>query len=214
MVHLLVLVTGVILILSIPKLELHLLVNSSHTPFQDRFFSTITLLGDGWFAVMFAILFLFLRTRYFFMLIVSFSISGLLAQFFKHAIFPDVQRPAAFLDEMQGLTLVPGTDLFSLFSFPSGHTTTAFAVLLLAGFISGRNWVFFTTVVLAWLVGFSRVYLSQHFLADILAGSVLGTLSALFFYWYFRRLKPVWFDRSLIAIIRGKKDDSTRQQTD
>jgi membrane-associated phospholipid phosphatase len=60
--------------------------------------------------------------------------------------------------------------------------------------------------MLSWCVAFSRVYLSQHFLVDVLAGSLLGTLSALFFYWYFQRLKPQWLDCSLRDLFPGRKN--------
>lgn len=58
------------------------------------------------------------------------------------------------------------------FSFPSGHTVTAFAV---AGSLS----VFyhaeaFTLFFLAASVGASRVILGLHFLNDVLAGALLG----------------------------------------
>ena len=201
----LVLLTGIVLAFSIPKLELHQLINNSHTEFQDWLFRTITWLGDGWFAVIFSIFFLLIRFRYFFMLILSFSISGLLTQFFKRVVFPDILRPSAFLDQMSDLSLVSGINLYQSFSFPSGHTTTAFAVLLLAGFILERKGGFFLAMILALLTGFSRVYLSQHFLVDILAGSVIGTLSALFFYWYFRSLKHEWLDLSIQNVFRGRK---------
>lgn len=193
---------GLLLTASVPRLELHVLMNSHHTRFLDSFFSLLTLLGNGWFAVIFSVFFLFIRFRYFFMLIGSFSVSGLMAQFLKRVVFPDVLRPAAYLDQMPGLELVPGIDLHHTLAFPSGHTTTAFAVLLLAGLIIHRKYAVFSFVLLAWLAGISRVYLSQHFLADVLGGSLLGVLSALFFYWYFRRFKPVWMDRSLTGIIR------------
>jgi membrane-associated phospholipid phosphatase len=186
----------------VPRLELHVLMNSGHTRFLDSFFSLLTLLGNGWFAVIFSVLFLFIRYRYFVMMILSFCISGLMAQFLKRVVFPDVLRPAAYLDQMPGLELVPGIDLHHTLAFPSGHTTTAFAVLLLAGFIIHKKYAVFSFMLLAWLTGISRVYLSQHFLADVLGGSLLGVLSALFFYWYFRRFKQAWMDRSLIGAIK------------
>jgi len=201
----LVLLTGILLAFSIPKLELHQMMNSSHTVFQDWLFRTITWLGDGWVAVIISLLFLLIRFRYFFMLILSFSVSGLLAQFFKHIVFPEFLRPSAFLEQMSELPLVTGVDLYQSFSFPSGHTTTAFAVLLLAGFILEKKGGFFLAMILALLTGFSRVYISQHFLVDIIAGSVLGTLSALFFYWYFRKLKPEWLDLSLFNVFGSRK---------
>jgi len=115
-----------------------------------------------------------------------------------------MQRPSAFMDKMPELALVEGIDLYQSFSFPSGHTTTAFAVLILTGFIINRRGMMLPALVLALLTGFSRVYISQHFLIDILAGSVLGLLSALFFYWYFRKLKPEWLDLSVLKILKSR----------
>ncbi|MFC2098184.1 phosphatase PAP2 family protein [Bacteroidota bacterium] len=204
-IYLLVFITGIILVITIPKLELHLLMNSSHTSSQDIFFKLITWLGDGWFALYFSLIFLLVRFRYSIMLILSFTISGLLAQLLKRFAFPEVMRPAAFLELMPGLDTVAGVGLYHSLSFPSGHTTTAFAVLLLAGLIVERKLAFILGIILAWCVALSRVYLSQHFLIDVLAGSLLGTLSALFFYWYFHRLKPDWLDSSLIIILPGRK---------
>jgi membrane-associated phospholipid phosphatase len=191
------LAAGITLVLSIPKPELHLFLNSAHGPASDGFFRVITFLGDGWFALVFSLVFVFYRWRYFLMMILSFSISGRLGQLLKRLVFPGAGRPLAFLEEMQGLALVEGVELHTSLSFPSGHTTTAFAVLVLAGLISRRRILVFTSILLACLVAYSRVYLSQHFLSDVLAGSVAGILSALFFYWYFRRLEAPWLDKKL-----------------
>lgn len=196
------LLCGLLLIAAVPRLELHVLLNSGHTRSLDTFSRLLTFLGNGWFAVIFSLFFLFIRFRYFFMLIGSFSVSGLMAQFLKRVVFPEILRPAAFLDQMPGLTLVPGIDLHHTLSFPSGHTTTAFAVLLLTGFIIHKKYAVFGMMLLAWLASLSRVYLSQHFLIDVLGGSLLGVFSALFFYWYFRKFKAAWIDQSLAGIIR------------
>lgn len=200
LLYAMLLITGITLVLAVPKTELHLLLNSNHSDLLDSFFKIITWLGDGWFAVILSLPFLFLRFRYFLMIILSFSVSGILVQFFKRVVFPEALRPAAFLEHMEGLELVPGIGLYQTLSFPSGHTTTTFAVLLICGLITGNRTAFFLSMMLAWCVAFSRVYLSQHFLGDILAGSCLGILSALFFYWYFQRLKPDWLDRSLLNL--------------
>lgn len=196
------LLSGLLLVAVVPRLELHILLNSYHINLLDSFFHLLTFLGDGWFAVIFSMLFLFIRFRYFFMLILSFTVSGLMAQFLKRVVFPDILRPAAYLDQIPGLALVPGINLHHTLAFPSGHTTTAFAVLLLTGLIINKKYALSGFVMLAWLAGLSRVYLSQHFLIDVLGGSLLGVLSALFFYWYFRRYKSAWIDRSLIGIIK------------
>ncbi len=197
------LLSGLWLVAAVPRLELHLWMNSGHNRSLDTFFRLLTFLGNGWFAVILSMLFLFFRFRYFFMLIMSFIVSGLLAQLLKRFVFPDVLRPAAYLDQMAGLELVPGIDLHHTLGFPSGHATTAFAVLLLAGFITRNRFAVFVLMLTAWLAGMSRVYLSQHFLMDVLGGSLIGVFSALFFYWYFRKFKPAWIDRSLTGVIRG-----------
>ena len=199
------LATGTVLALAVPKAELHLFLNGSHSPFKDAFFRSVTLFGNGWFALGLSLLFLLYSYRSSLMMILSYSLSGLVAQFFKHVVFPGATRPAEWMDRMPGLPLVPGVGLHHAFSFPSGHATTAFAVLLLAGLVPRNRPIFFWVMILAWCVAYSRVYLSQHFLEDILAGAVLGTLSALFFYWYFHRLKPDWLDRSLPDLFPGRK---------
>ncbi len=194
------LLSGILLAAAIPRLDLHIMMNSHHTEFLDNTFKIMTFLGSGWFAVCLTFLFVLIRYRYALMVLSSFLASGLLVQLLKRFLFPGALRPSAFLDQMPDVDLVAGIALHRHFSFPSGHSATAFAVLLLAGFISGRNWAAFMLMLLAWLVSLSRVYLSQHFLIDVLAGSLPGLLSALFFYWYFQGMNKQWLDRSLFNI--------------
>jgi membrane-associated phospholipid phosphatase len=64
--------------------------------------------------------------------------------------------------------------------------------------IAPRNWQKLGFFVLAALAGYSRVYLSQHFLIDITVGSVIGiTIIMLLFLWAGNWEKP-WLDKSLI----------------
>jgi undecaprenyl-diphosphatase len=62
-------------------------------------------------------------------------------------------------------------------SFPSGHTTIAFAAATVLSYYRPR-WTpaFF---LLAVAIGFSRVYVGVHYPLDVIAGAVLGTLIAL-----------------------------------
>ena len=197
-----ILVSGTGMAVSVPKLELHAWLNSEHTVNLDLVFRALTFLGDGWFAAMVAVLFILIRFRYSIMVASASLASGFLAQFLKRVVFREMDRPAAYLEQMPDLALVSGVDLHHHFSFPSGHTTTAFAILVLAGLISGKRWIHFVMMLLAWAVGLSRVYLSQHFLMDVLAGSFLGLLSALLFYWYFQRMNWRWLNKSVIHIRR------------
>lgn len=65
------------------------------------------------------------------------------------------------------------------FSFPSGHTSAAFAVayiLLKERFSIGRFKVYIPIVVLAAMMAFSRMYLYVHFPSDILGSLVIAYL--------------------------------------
>lgn len=62
------------------------------------------------------------------------------------------------------------------FSFPSGHTTSAFAAAT-ALFLVHRKWGA-AALVFAALMAFSRLYLFVHFPTDILIGAVIGALCA------------------------------------
>jgi undecaprenyl-diphosphatase len=60
------------------------------------------------------------------------------------------------------------------YSFPSGHTTSSFAVAgVLAKYFKRYAFGF---LGLASLIGFSRLYLYVHYPTDILAGAVLGLM--------------------------------------
>lgn len=65
-------------------------------------------------------------------------------------------------------------------SFPSGHTTTLFAVATyLSLLFPKRMWLW---IVLAALCASARLLDSDHFLSDLLAGTAIGTLSTLYIY--------------------------------
>ena len=60
-------------------------------------------------------------------------------------------------------------------SFPSGHTSAAFAVAtVFAKRYPDRRWVRWAAYGLAGLVGFSRISLESHFPSDVFLGAVLG----------------------------------------
>lgn len=83
------------------------------------------------------------------------------------------RRKRPFIDIVQAITVgrKPGT-----FSFPSGHSASAFAGALL---LTHRYpWGAPLWYAIAALTGFSRVYLGAHYPGDVASGALLGTLLA------------------------------------
>jgi len=72
------------------------------------------------------------------------------------------------------------------FSFPSGHTTSSFAAALAIG-INYRK-MRIPVYILAFLISFSRLYLQVHFLTDIIAGILLGSMCGILAYLIVRKL--------------------------
>jgi membrane-associated phospholipid phosphatase len=133
-------------------------------------------IGDGKFAISIGIAFLIFRKsrELGISLIISYLISGLIAQLLKRIIL--LPRPEAFFKKIAYSDIILNQGNINLFhSFPSGHTTTAFAMAAVFSYyyrVAGLQVVF---SLLAIIAGFSRIYLGQHFLTDVLAGMVLGT---------------------------------------
>lgn len=61
-------------------------------------------------------------------------------------------------------------------SFPSGHSTTAFSLALTIAFVWPKT--LWPMLGLAVLIAASRIVVGAHYLTDITAGAVLGTLGA------------------------------------
>lgn len=77
-------------------------------------------------------------------------------------------RPCHSLDDDEQLINRP-----RFYSFPSGHTTASFAVVGVA-LLRCRIITIIPILLLATLIGFSRIYLRVHYLTDVIAGALLG----------------------------------------
>lgn len=65
----------------------------------------------------------------------------------------------------------------SSWSFPSGHTSSAFAAAFAVLWYNRKIGI--PTVVFAALMGFSRIYVQVHYCTDVLAGVLVGLVYAL-----------------------------------
>ena len=63
-------------------------------------------------------------------------------------------------------------------SFPSGHTSAAFATATSLSLVFPKWYVIAPSFVYAGAVGYSRLYLGVHYPSDVLAGALLGSASA------------------------------------
>ena len=82
-------------------------------------------------------------------------------------------RPRPFVAHAHVLLLAASTDP----SFPSDHAAGAFAIAIaLLLFWRRAGWL---AIAFAALIGFSRIYAGEHYVSDVLAGVLIGTLAAL-----------------------------------
>lgn len=73
--------------------------------------------------------------------------------------------------------IVKGVELHSVDSFPSGHSATVFCFYLLACLFFNKKWIVIAGLIFALLVGYSRIYLAQHFPRDVAGGMLVAVIS-------------------------------------
>ncbi|MBL7827681.1 MAG: phosphatase PAP2 family protein [Saprospiraceae bacterium] len=76
-------------------------------------------------------------------------------------------------------------------SFPSGHTLSAFGLSSLLVLSMGHHWKkrSFALALLAMMIGFSRIFLVQHFLVDVVGGATLGLIISALAWWAWNALR-------------------------
>lgn len=179
-------IIGLIVTFTFDKFVVHEFLNSCHSKFFDHFFQLITFLGDGVFAVILSVVVFFSKGKKEGVLLLgTFLISALLAQFFKNFIFTDAMRPFFYIraGELKVET-IEGIKMHVNHSFPSGHTTTIFALCSMFSLFFNSKKIGINLISIAIITAYSRVYLSQHFLQDILAGALLGVISSSIIYYF------------------------------
>jgi len=221
-------------LLCIPKGELHLLLCNRHTPVRDIFYRYYTTVAEWFPYVVCVLILLFSRIGDGLFASACMILSALTTQFFKHLV--NAPRPLTWfaqnMPDVQ-LPLAEGVRMNYWYSFPSGHTTSFFALTLALSIIITKEiysirisrisqisrtfrtydilliFVQAGLFFLATLGAYSRIYLSQHFAADVLAGILVGVLIPLACYTLFTPLRNKnWYN---YRIFRPSKPENAKK---
>jgi len=157
------------------KDEIYFADNMRHADLLDTIEPYITDLGNGWTIVVLAAIAALYNYRVAFLMATTFAITSLAVQIAKFAF--DAPRPKLyFKDQVNKLHFVKGVEILSHNSFPSGHTLTAFAMGVLFTYLLKNKNRAILLLLYGIMVGFSRMYLSEHFFEDVVAGSIMGVV--------------------------------------
>ena len=190
-----------------PKGELHLLLCDHHTPARDAFFTYYTRVAEYLPYIICVLVLLFGRLGNAAMASACIACSELTTQLLKHII--NAPRPitwfAANLPDIQ-LPLVEGVHMNQWLSFPSGHTTSFFSLFFVLSILATKSLTGVAGLLqvalfaLAALGAYSRIYLSQHFAADVLGGITVGLLISIVVFSVFSRFEDQkWYNYRLLS---------------
>ena len=187
-----------------------MLLCNRHTPARDIFYRYYTHIAELLPYIICVLILFFGRVGNAAIASTCIACSELTTQIIKHIVvaprpltwfethFPDVTLP-----------IVDGITMNHWFSFPSGHTTSFFSLAFVLCLLFTKlpmkhriTGIFVQTVLflLAAIGGYSRIYLSQHFAADVLGGMIVGLFISVLCYLLFERWKDQkWFNYRLFT---------------
>lgn len=175
-------VIGAVLLYLWTKDVLLIAVNSRFSAQSDLFFKYYTHVGDGTTCVLLAILLMLFVSKYKgILMLASYAISSIPTQIVKLYFFQPSYRPRAyFWTDYHRLHFVDGVEILVSNSFPSGHTAAAFSMFLVLSHLLHKPSLSLLFFLMAFFVGYSRLYLAQHFFADAYAGSIIAVVMTAF----------------------------------
>lgn len=143
--------------------------------FLTPVFKFITSLGDEGF-VWIAIALILVLIKGYRKVGISVGVSLLGSLLFNNMLIKNLVRrvrPYRVLETLTILIEEPGE-----FSFPSGHTSSSFAAGVVLYLLLPKKYGV-PAMILAFLIGISRLYVGVHYPTDVLGGMVMGTLLAI-----------------------------------
>lgn len=143
------------------------------TPILSAFFIPFTTIGNAGFLFIFigVVLSFFKKTRRAGLtLLISLALSFILNDLTVKNI---IQRARPYNSYSQIIPLVPPPGKYS---FPSGHTAAAFSSMVTLFFTKKKYAI--PGLILAVIMGLSRIYVGVHYPSDVLCGAILGSVVA------------------------------------
>jgi len=150
-----------------------------HSFWPNVFFVNYTFMGDAVFAICLAVFFTFYlkRRQQGMVLFYGFFLTEIIVQVIKNIeSFP---VPDLFSEQGQYLFLTDSTSSADHTSMISGHTAIAFSLATVLIFTLNNSITQLSLLIGSVLLAYSRIYLAQHGLVDVLIGAVTGTISAI-----------------------------------
>ncbi|WP_183566222.1 phosphatase PAP2 family protein [Mucilaginibacter sp. SP1R1] len=177
--YLLVLCTCIIIKFIYTRREIYFAVNGLNSDWADVIMPYITDIGNGFTAIILSVVMALFSYRKALLLATSYAVTSIAAQILKF-IF-DAPRPKVyFSNELSHIHFVKGLYILSVHSFPSGHSVSIFSATVVVTYLCKNKGWGIPALLIAMLVGYSRMYLSQHFFEDVMAGSVIGVMVTIF----------------------------------
>ncbi len=152
--------------------------NNFHFSMLNENMRAVTFLGNGWIVYWLILLFVYIYNKQnfkksLFLLIITQLVPGIFDIILKRLI--NRPRPIVAMHKLieQGTVHIDllGRHLTE-YSFPSGHSTTAFSLAVAMAYFFPKHYKLF--YILAAIVAFSRVYDGEHYPLDVIAGGILG----------------------------------------
>jgi membrane-associated phospholipid phosphatase len=175
-----ILLLALIFNFSFSKTDGFIIFNRFHPTGLDIFFRYFTNLGDGLISILAAAILLAFRKKKKAMTVaLAYIYSGLLIQIAKRIFH--MPRPKYFFEQtlFHYTHFVEGVSTHNQNSFPSGHTASAFAFATVLVLVFKKKKISSYCLFFAFLIGYSRIYLAQHFLIDVIFGAVTGITCAI-----------------------------------
>lgn len=204
------LLSGGIILVCFSKTDIALFINSHHNSIGDTFFKLYTNVGLGWLIVPVMLVLAFARLRYVIIAAVSFLITFIVNDTIKNIVGAP-RPPEVFAQLHQSLYFVPGVDEYHWNSFPSGHSAIAFSLFLVLALCYRNKFLKFLFFIMAFLVAYSRMYLSEHFLVDVYVASVIGSAASVFS--FNMGMKLAWLNKFVVMdkpLIKLKSSSSSK----